>query len=282
MDLIPRAARTLARIFERATGQQISEERLWRIETLVNPLSRAHGFASLEQLVVRLDGDDQLVSEVIDVLLNNETSFFRDPSAFRLLGDEVLPQLAAQRRAQKRLRIWCAACSTGQEVWSLAMLFAENPARWNDWSIEILGTDISRAAIARARDGLYTQFEAQRGMPIRQLLAFFQPVLEEGWRIQQPTAARVSFARHNLMGPPPAGGPFDLILCRNALLYFSPTRRGEVLGRIAAAIAPDGALLLGAGETATGVSERFVADPSLLTIFRPAGAVALRPAVRAA
>jgi chemotaxis protein methyltransferase CheR len=270
MELTPRAQRVLPPMFEAVTGQQISEERLWRVGTMLGPICKARGIASLDELTARLHGDQVLVGAVIDALLNNETSFFRDASAFRVIGSELLPRLAEARAKEKRLRIWSAACSTGQEVWSLAMLFAENAARWEGWTIDILGTDLSRSAIEKARDGLYTQFEVQRGLPIRQLMTFFDQVLDEGWRVRTPIPGiRVSFTRHNLIGPAPVGGPYDLILCRNALLYFSAERRRDVLDRLRKAIAPDGALMLGAGETPTGICECFEVDPNMLTIYRP-------------
>lgn len=262
--------RTIGGIFEQATGQRLGEDREWRIETTLTPLCRSQSIESLASLAGRLKrgGEESLRSAVVDALLNNETSFFRDASAFHHLSERVLPQMWDLRRRERRLRIWSAACSTGQEAYSLAMLFAEDPQRWAGWRIEILGTDISGRAIARARDGLYTQFEVQRGLPIRRLIEWFDPVLDQGWRVSPDLTALVTFGYQNLMGATPAGGPFDLILCRNALLYLSSERRGEVLDRLAGAIAPDGALMLGAGETPNSASNRFMADPDLLTIYR--------------
>ena len=262
----------IARLFEDATGQILSDDRIWRIETTLIPFCRSRNIDTVELLSNRMQraSERDLATDVIDALLNNETSFFRDPGAFTLIADEILPRLAERLQRRKRLRIWSAACSTGQEACSLAMLFAEDPERWAGWDIEILATDISRAAIQRARDGLYSQFEVQRGLAIRRLLAWFDPVLDRGWRIKPEIAARIRFAQHNLVSVPPAGGPFDLILCRNALLYFSPGRRGLLLERLASSIDPDGILVLGAGETATGVSDRFVIDKQLPSTYRPA------------
>jgi chemotaxis protein methyltransferase CheR len=274
----PPEVRFMAGLFEDATGQRLGEDRVWRIEMTLTPLCRSRNICSLTALANRLgrSGEDVLRGEVIDALLNNETSFFRDPSAFHHLTATVLPQLRERRGREQRLRIWSAACSTGQEAYSLAMLFAEDPATWQGWTIEILGTDISGTAIHRARNGLYSQFEVQRGLPIRRLVDWFDPVLDEGWRVRPDLAGLVTFGRQNLLGPPPAGARFDLILCRNALLYFSADRRNEVLDRLAAAIAPDGALILGAGETPSS-GHRFLADPDMLTIYRPG-----RPESRAA
>lgn len=266
----------MARLFEEATGQRLGEDREWRIEMTLTPLCRSRNIDSLTSLANRLDrsGEDVLRGEVIDALLNNETSFFRDPSAFHHLTATVLPQLRERRGQVRKLRIWSAACSTGQEAYSLAMLFAEDRTSWQEWTIDILGTDLSRTAINRARSGLYSQFEVQRGLPIRRLVDWFDPVLDEGWRVRPDLASLVTFGRQNLLGPPPAGAQFDLILCRNALLYFSTDRRNQVLDRLATAIAPDGALVLGAGETPSN-GDRFRADPDMLTVYRP-GAAASR------
>lgn len=269
----PRITSIIARMFEETTGQILSEDRLWRVETTLVPFCRSRNIETVELLANRMQraSEQDLATDVVDALLNNETSFFRDPGAFALIADDILPRLAQRLSARKRLRIWSAACSTGQEAYSLAMLFAEQGERWAGWDIQILATDISRSAIQRARDGLYSQFEAQRGLAIRRLLDWFDPVLDHGWRIKSDIAAKVRFARHNLVGLPPAGGPFDLILCRNVLLYFSPARRGQLLDRLGSAIDPNGILMLGAGETATGVSDRFVIDPNLPSTYRPAG-----------
>ena len=133
------------------------------------------------------------VSDMIDALLNNETSFFRDAAVFSLIADRLLPQIAAQRQHDKRIRIWSAACSTGQEAYSLAMMFADQGKRWDGWKIEILGSDISRSAIQQARGALYSQLEVQRGLPIRQLIAWFDPVLDQGWRVKHGLGSTVTF-----------------------------------------------------------------------------------------
>jgi len=203
---------------------------------------------------------------VVEALLNHETSFYRDLSVFKAIGDEVLPALSEARAARKRLRIWSAGCSTGQEVYSLAFLFSKEKARWDDWQIDILGTDVSPQAIAQARNGIYSQFEVQRGLPIGDLISRFD---QEGddWRIRSMLKARVSFSVHNLLDTPPAGR-YDIILCRNVLLYFSAERQRAVLDRLASAIAPDGMLILGAGETLLGQTDAFVPDPQLRGIYR--------------
>lgn len=272
MEVSPRAALVIARLFEQATGQTLSQDRFWRIGTTLTPFCKARGIDSFDRLAATLErsADRELSLDMIDALLNNETSFFRDANAFAQVSGGILPQLAASRQRERRLRIWCAACSTGQEAYSIAMLFAEQAERWAGWKIEILGSDISRSAVQQARAGLYSQFEVQRGLPIRRLVTWFDAVLDQGWRPKPEIASLVTFARHNLLGPPPAGGRFDLILCRNALLYFSPERRRQILEGLALAIAADGALMLGAGETVSGCTNRFLNDPEMATVYRPA------------
>ncbi len=272
MEVSQRAALIIAGLFEKATGQQFSPDRFWRIGTTLTPFCRARGIDSFDRLAAILErsGDPELSLDMIDALLNNETSFFRDVAVFNQIAHNLLPRLAENRRQEKRLRLWSAACSSGQEAYSLALLIAEQGAVWDGWTIEILGSDISRSAVKQARGGLYTQFEVQRGLPIRQLIDWFEPVLDQGWRVKSELASLVTFTRHNLLGPPPAGGRFDLILCRNALLYFSPDRRRQMLEGLALALASDGALLLGAGETALGSSNRFISDPAVPMVYRPA------------
>ena len=276
MEVSSRAGLIIARLFEQATGQTLSKDRFWRIGTTLSPFCRGRGIESFDKLadVIERGIDAELSLDVIDALLNNETSFFRDTGVFGQIGEEILPRLAIHRQAHKRLRIWSAACSTGQEAYSLAMLFAEQGERWDGWKIQILGSDISRSAVKKAREGLYTQFEVQRGLPIRHLISWFDPVLDQGWRAKPQLASLVNFSRHNLLGPPP-GGRFDLILCRNALLYFSAERRHQTLEGLSLAIAPDGLLLLGAGETALGNSNRFISDSVMHTLYRPAVSASL-------
>lgn len=271
MEVSQRSAIVIARLFEKATGQQLSQDRFWRIGTTLTPFCRARGIDSFERLAYILErsADPELSLDMIDALLNNETSFFRDANVFNQIARDILPRLAEERVREKKLRIWSAACSSGQEAYSLAILLAEQAPQWAGWKIEILGSDISRSAVRQARAGLYSQLEVQRGLPIRQLVAWFDPVLDQGWRAKSELAAMTTFTRHNLLGPPPAGGRFDLILCRNALLYFSPERRHQMLEGLALALAPEGVLLLGAGETALGHSSRFISDGTMPMVYRP-------------
>jgi len=269
MEVSPRTVSVLGGLLEEHTGQQLLVARRWRIETALTPLMRERDIASLDQLAnqVNLARDPKLIEDVVEALLNHETYFFRDSAAFDVLTNNVLPRIAAARAAEKRLRIWCAGCSTGQEAYSLAMRFAEDPDRWHGWTIDILGTDVSRAAISRAREGLYSQFEIQRGLSIRQMLSGFEAEGDQ-WRVRGELRNRLNFHVHNLMQPPPVAGRFDIILCRNVLLYFSDERRRTVLERLSGAVARDGMLMLGAGETVIGQTQRFRLDPDCRGFYR--------------
>jgi chemotaxis protein methyltransferase CheR len=269
MAMSPVAARVLAALFEERTGQELAVTRAWRVEGALAPLMRERQFGSLDQLAgaVNMNRDSQLADAVVEALLNNETFFFRDLPAFDLLMNQAVPRLAEARSAEKRLRLWSAGCSTGQEAYSLAISFAEQADRWAGWKIEILGTDVSPAAISRARQGIYNQFEIQRGLPVRQMLAWFSAEGEQ-WRARAELRATINFQVHNLLDPPP--GRFDIILCRNVLLYFSGDRRRALFERLHRAIAADGVLMLGAGETVIGQTHDFISDQECRGLYRPA------------
>jgi chemotaxis protein methyltransferase CheR len=272
MEVSDSSRRILSSMLEARTGQQLAANRRWRIDTALASIIRERGFDSVDQLVSRLvSGRDAALSEqVIEALLNNETYFFRDKLPFDLLLGGPVKRLEQTRSAQKRLSVWCAGCSTGQEVYSLAMTFADEPARWQGWTIDIIGTDLSRSAIERARGGTYSQFEVQRGLPVMQMIRWFEEVGGGDWRVLPKLRDRVRFDVRGLIEPPPHPARFDIILCRNVLLYFTPDMRRLAFNRLAEAIAPDGALMLGAGETVIGQTDRFVSDPEYRGLYRAA------------
>lgn len=251
--------RVLAGLLEARTGQQLAANRMWRIETALKPLLRTHNMATLEELVSRLLASDerQLLDAAIDALLNNESSFFRDLSTFGMIERDLLPHLAS---SEKRLvRIWCAGCSTGQEALSLAMLVRKNPERLAGCRVQILATDISSSAIARAKSGLYSQMEVQRGLGINDLLRWFEPMGDD-WQASRELLDMIDYRVDNLLEPLVPVSSFDLILCRNVLLYFSADLRRKVFVNLAQHGAPDGHLILGAGETVMGQTDEFLAS----------------------
>jgi chemotaxis protein methyltransferase CheR len=276
VEISDTSRRILASLLEARTGQQLAMNRRWRIDTALAGIVRQRGFDSVDQLVAKLvsRADPSLSDSVIEALLNNETYFFRDRLPFDLLLGGPIKRLERTRARERRLSIWCAGCSTGQEAYSLAMSFADDKARWTGWQIEIVGTDLSKTAIGRAQAGTYTQFEVQRGLPVMQMIRWFEELGGGDWRISQKLRDSVRFESRNIIEPPPRPGKFDIILCRNLLLYFAPDMRRLAFTRLAEAIQPDGALMLGAGETVIGQTDRFVSDPDCRGLYLPSPATA--------
>jgi chemotaxis protein methyltransferase CheR len=279
VELSGSSRRILASLLETRTGQQLALGRRWRMDTALAPIVRSGGFQDVDQLVAKLVSGSApaLTDQVIEALLNNETYFYRDKLPFDLLLGGPLKRLEAARAATKRLSIWSVGCSTGQEAYSIAMAFAEQEARWRGWRVDIVGTDISRRVIERAREGRYSQFEVQRGLPVLQMMRWFSEEGQGDWRIAQRVRDAVRFEVRSLTELPPRPGKFDIILCRNVLLYFSPEMRRLAFTRLADSIEPDGELMLGAGETVIGQTDRFVSDPDHRGLYLRAAAASAAP-----
>ena len=272
MQISDSSSRILAGLLEARTGQQLTLSRRWRIETALSTLMRDRGISTLDELITILvmGKEPSLSQQVVEALLNNETYFFRDRAPFDVLQRHALDDLAQSRAKSKHLRIWSAGCSTGQEVYSLSMLFAEEPAKWAGWTIDVLGTDVSTSCIDRARHGIYSQFEVQRGLGINQTIKWFEECAD-GWRAVEPLRKPVRFQVHNILEQAPHPGGFDIVLCRNVLLYLSPDKKALAFERIAAALAEDGWLMLGAGETVIGQTSKFGADVNARGLYRLIG-----------
>lgn len=272
MQVSDSSSRILAGLLEARTGQQLTLSRRWRIETALASVLRERGITSLDELITILvmGKEPALAGRVVEALLNNETYFYRDRVPFDTLKQDLLPTIRASREQDKSLRIWSAGCSTGQEAYSLAMMFAEDPLKWQGWTIDILGTDVSSQAVSRAREATYSQFEVQRGLAVTQMIRWFEERAENRWRANDKLRAAVHFDVHNLLEEPPVRGKgkFDLILCRNVLLYFSEDMRSKAFDRLADAMADDGALMLGAGETVIGQTDRFASDRKVRGFYR--------------
>ena len=272
MQISDSSSRILAGLLEARTGQQLTLSRRWRLETALSTILRERGIATLDELITILvmGKEPSLSQSVVEALLNNETYFFRDRSPFDLLQRVALPELQQRRQNIKRLKIWSAGCSTGQETYSLAMLFAEEPEKWAGWTIDILGTDVSTGCIDRARTGTYSQFEVQRGLGINQMIRWFEET-GDGWRAVEPLRKPVRFQVHNLLEPAPHPGGFDVVLCRNVLLYLNPEKKALAFERLASSMAEDGWLMLGAGETVIGNTNKLGADISARGLYRLIG-----------
>ncbi|MGZ2411177.1 chemotaxis protein methyltransferase CheR [Sphingomonas sp. F9_3S_D5_B_2] len=272
MQISDSSSRILAGLLEARTGQQLTISRRWRIETALSSLLRERGISTLDELITILvmGREPSLSQKVVEALLNNETYFFRDRAPFDLLARHALPELAKRLEKSRRLRIWSAGCSTGQEVYSLAMLFAENAEAWRGWTIDILGTDVSNECVDRARAGAYSQFEVQRGLGIAQMIKWFEEC-PDGWRAVETLRRPVRFQVHNLLEPAPHPGGFDIVLCRNVLLYLSADKRALAFERLASAMAEDGWLMLGAGETVIGQTGKLGPDIGARGLYRLVG-----------
>ncbi|KQR81263.1 CheR family methyltransferase [Sphingomonas sp. Leaf343] len=242
----------LARLLEARTGQQIASSRAWRLDVALKPLLRDREMETLDQLVdTLLDGSDPALGDrIIDALVNGESSFFRDQPVFDAIA-EAVTAIAPDRRA----RIWSAGCATGQEALSLAMMFAETAG---DASCpELVATDVSEAALARARTGRYNQFEIQRGLPVRRMMRWFDSDGAD-WIAKPELTRLVQYRQSNLVTDAPPAGRFDVILCRNVLFYLAAGAKAKVFASLAAALRPGGLLVLGAGETVIGQTGLFV------------------------
>lgn len=272
MEVSQASYQIIADLLSARTGQHLSEGRRWRVGSALGGVFREHGISNVDQLVCLLDvpkrrmTDHDLSTEVVEALLNNETYFFRDKPTFDQIPEYILPELAKSRQHTRRLSIWCAGCSTGQEVHSLAMLFEDQKDRWAGWTIDILGTDVSHRAIRTARTGLYSQFEVQRGLGVAQMLRHFDET-PDGWQIRDHVRTITRFQQHNVLSEPPARHRFDLVLCRNVLLYFDPETREKAFQRLASAMASDAVLMLGAGETVVGQTRSFTPSAGRLSLY---------------
>ena len=246
----------IAGVVKSRSGLMLTPDKGYMLETRLGPLLKQHALASLDALATKLRDPraNALADAVTEALTTNESSFFRDGKPFDHLR-QVLPGLARSRPTGTGLRIWSAACSTGQEAYSIAMLLQELPLEGR--RVEIIGTDIAEGVVARARDGFFTQFEVQRGLPAKLLIKHFRQ--EDGrWRVSPELRGMARFERGNLLGDLRGFGRFDVIFCRNVLIYFDAPTKARVLNALAAQLLPDGVLYLGGAETVLGLTDRLV------------------------
>jgi len=243
------AEQVLAGLLEARTGQHLAN-RTWRVDAMLKPLLRERDLSGIDALVGQLlhGRDPGLADRILDMLLNQETSFFRDAPVF----DAAADAMAAVVQPGRRPRVWSAACSAGQEPLSLAMILAERGIK-----ADIVASDVSDGALARARAGRYSQFEIQRGLSVHRMVRWFVPA-EANWAARPELLAQIAFRRVNLVADPAPAGRYDLILCRNVLMYLTPGARARAYATLASALRPGGLLVLGAGETVIGQTDAFV------------------------
>ena len=247
----------ITQLLRKRAGIVLTIDKMYLLESRLAPLARKEGLPSIDDLiqVVRSRRDERLITQVVDVMTTNETFFYRDKTPFDHLKEAILPILGQARRGQ-RIRIWCAACSTGQEPYSIAMMLDQMPQLTGGVPVEIVATDISDRCLDRARQGLFTQFEVQRGLPIQTLMQYFTQQ-DDHWRISERMRQMITFRKLNLMDPAYNLGKFDIVFCRNVLIYFDTPTKAEVFERIAQSMNPGGFLLLGAAESVIGITQAF-------------------------
>jgi chemotaxis protein methyltransferase CheR len=268
--MLARDFETLSSLVKAESGLTLTPDKAYLLESRLLPVAHKWKLANLEQLSesLRARRDSAQVREVIEAMTVNESFFFRDTKPFDLLRDKLLPTLQAARAAKRRLRIWSAACSSGQEAYSIAMLLNECGAYADGWMIDIVGTDLSSEILERANSGLYSAFEVQRGLPARLLVKYFTRMGDK-WQIAESIRRNVRFTRHNLLHDLAPLGGFDIIFCRNVLIYFDVATKGKVLGALRQRMPADGYLILGGAETVMGISDMFVATSDLPGVYVP-------------
>lgn len=259
----------LAKLLKERSGLVVNKDKVYLLETRLMPVARRHGFKGLEELTAKLrgGGDAKLVNDVTEAMTTNESLFFRDTKPFDIFRDSVLPGMMAARQGARKIRIWSAACSSGQEPYSLAILLKENQAKVSGWRFDIAATDISAEIVAKAKAGIYTQFEVQRGLPIQLLIKYFKQTGDK-WQIDAGLRSMVQYGEFNLLEHPRRMGTFDIVFCRNVLIYFDQPTKAKVLANIADVMAKDGVLYLGGAETVLGVTDRFKPVPGLRGVYQ--------------
>jgi len=256
------------RFLKQRSGLVLADGKQYLLEARLTPIANTFGIASVSALAQRLrqPGAHAIEEAIVDAMTTNESSFFRDKTPFEAFKTVMLPTLLKSRPATQPLRIWCAAASSGQEPYSLAILLREASASLAGRKVEIIGTDISEEMLKRARNGIYSQFEVQRGMPVQLLLKYFKKQGDD-WQVNADIRQMVHFRTLNLLNNFSALGSFDIIFCRNVLIYFDLPTKLDILERMAKNLKPDGYLVLGGAETVVGVTTSFAPIPQHRSIY---------------
>jgi chemotaxis protein methyltransferase CheR len=261
----------LRKLLKDSSGLDLSADKQYLIESRLLPLARKCGLSGISELVQKMKGGSAaIIVQVVEAMTTNETFFFRDKVPFDHFRDSIVPEILKARAGRKNIRIWCAAGSTGQEPYSLAMSLKEMNSALAGWRIEILATDLSQEVLEKSKAGIYSQFEVQRGLPIQMLVKYFKQI-GEFWQINADIRAMVQHRQLNLLHDFSQLGPFDVIFCRNVLIYFDQDTKINIFNRLARAIEPDGFLALGAAETVVGLTDVFKPHPERRGLYRPTG-----------
>jgi chemotaxis protein methyltransferase CheR len=259
----------LRKFLKDRSGLDLSSDKQYLVESRLVPLARKAGLPGIDELVAQIkNGSSTIASEVVEAMTTNETFFFRDKLPFEHLRDTVLPALMQARANRRSLRIWCAAASTGQEPYSIAMCLKEMGSILAGWRIEIIATDLAESVLEKSRAGIYSQFEVQRGLPIQLLVKYFKQI-GELWQLNPEIRGMTQFRQLNLLQDFSHLGSFDVVFCRNVLIYFDQDTKTDVFRRLARLMEPDGFLALGAAETVVGLTDAFKPHPEKRGLYRP-------------
>jgi chemotaxis protein methyltransferase CheR len=260
----------LRELLRRRSGLVLAADKHYLLENRLSPIARRLGMADLGELVARMQAapDEQLMLDIVEAMTTNESFFFRDKVPFEHFSTLVMPKVMMARQRERRIRIWCAAASTGQEPYSVAMCLSEMGSRLAGWHVEIVATDISAEVLERAEQGIYSHFEVQRGLPIALLLKYFTQTGDK-WQLAPQLRSMVTFRPFNLLHDFTRLGAFDVVICRNVLIYFGPDTKADVLERLATSTARDGFLMLGGAETVVGHTQRFRPMPNTRCLYVP-------------
>lgn len=260
----------LRKLLKDRSGLDLSADKQYLVESRLLPLARRLSLGGISELVQKMKGmgAESLISDVVEAMTTNETFFFRDKVPFDHLREEMLPALLQARAARRSLRIWCAASSTGQEPYSIAMTLKELGPAVAGWRFEIIATDLSPQVLEKSKSGLFSQFEVQRGLPIQLLVKYFKQA-GEVWELSPEIRAMVQHRQLNLLHDFSSLGTFDIVFCRNVLIYFDQTTKVGILERIAKRLEPDGYLTLGAAETVVGLTDAFKPHNSRRGVYLP-------------
>jgi chemotaxis protein methyltransferase CheR len=271
----------LRKFLKERSGLDLSSDKQYLVESRLIPLARRAGLSGIAEIVQKIRiGSEALISDVVEAMTTNETFFFRDKIPFENLRETILPMMLQARASRRVLRIWCAASSTGQEPYSIAMCLKEISSPLAGWRIEILATDLSQGVLEKSKAGIFSQFEVQRGLPIQMLVKHFTQV-GELWQLNADIRAMVQHRQLNLLQDFSHLGTFDVIFCRNVLIYFDQDTKAGIFDRLARVIEPDGVLTLGAAESVVGISDAFRPYPERRGLYRPNAARAVRAGVAA-
>ncbi len=259
----------LRKLLRDRSGLDLSVDKQYLIESRLLPLARKCGLSGIGEIVQKVKGGSAgLITQVVEAMTTNETLFFRDKAPFQHFRDSIMPEILRARAGRRSIRIWCAAGSTGQEPYSLAMCLKEMGAAISGWRIEILATDLSQEVLEKSKAGLYSQFEVQRGLPIQLLVKYFKQTADF-WQVNADLRAMVQHRQINLLHDYSQLGVFDVIFCRNVLIYFDQDTKVDIFNRLARATEADGFLVLGAAETVVGLTDVFKPYPERRGLYRP-------------